>query len=148
MYKTPPTNAPVIIGQANRRHRQGRPRITRRKGLKEGDLVLSSTTSCAANANGAQRRIRHCEATDWRKSRRHSLRLTSAEEAPYLERLRQYVYLPWNAVVRRVPPGVSGGLARLVTPMANGVEWSCTTAASGIMDGLIKGPGNRDSRRP
>jgi len=34
------------------------------------------------------------------------------------------VYLPWNAVVHRVPEGVTPELAGLVTPMANGVEWS------------------------
>src|SRR5204863_105888 len=56
----------------------------------------------------------------------------------------QYMYLPWNAVMHHVPKGVTPELAGLVTPMANGVEWS-------LFDGevkynstvLIQGPGQQ-----
>src|SRR3712207_7683984 len=38
---------------------------------------------------------------------------------------------PWNAVVHHVPKGVSPELAGLVTPMANGIEWSLFDAEVG-----------------
>ena len=48
---------------------------------------------------------RHCENTDWRHNP-DGIRYgyTSAEKAPHLwGGFAQYVYLPWNAVVHRVP---------------------------------------------
>ena len=56
----------------------------------------------------------------------------------------QYVYLPWNAVVHHVPKGVSPELAGLVTPMANGIEWSLFEGKVGYNDVvLIQGPGQQ-----
>ena len=56
LYKTPPSNEPVIMGHENIGYiaKAGR-EFTQRKGFKEGDLVLSSTTFPAANASGATR---------------------------------------------------------------------------------------------
>jgi threonine dehydrogenase-like Zn-dependent dehydrogenase len=54
------------------------------------------------------------------------------------------VYLPWNAVIHRVPAGVTPELAGLVTPMANGVEWSlfdCNVGYNSTV--LIQGPGQQ-----
>jgi threonine dehydrogenase-like Zn-dependent dehydrogenase len=54
------------------------------------------------------------------------------------------VYLPWNAVVHHVPKGVSAELAGLVTPMANGVEWSLFDGGVGYDSTvLIQGPGQQ-----
>jgi threonine dehydrogenase-like Zn-dependent dehydrogenase len=54
------------------------------------------------------------------------------------------VYLPWNAVLHRVPKGVSAELAGLVTPMANGVEWSLFDGGVGYNSTvLIQGPGQQ-----
>src|SRR5260370_39826430 len=84
--------------------------------------------------------------TDWRLNPdaiRHGS--TSAETPPHLwGGFGQYLYLPWNAVLHHVPKGVTPELAGLVTPMANGVEWS-------LFDGgvrynstvLIQGPGQQ-----
>src|SRR5262249_3249478 len=56
----------------------------------------------------------------------------------------QYVYLPWNAVVHRVPPGVTPELAGLVTPMANGGEWALFGGGVGYNSTvLIPGPGQQ-----
>ena len=54
------------------------------------------------------------------------------------------LYLPWNAVVHHVPKGVSADLAGLVTPMANGVEWSLFDGGVGYNSRvLIQGPGQQ-----
>jgi threonine dehydrogenase-like Zn-dependent dehydrogenase len=52
--------------------------------------------------------------------------------------------LPWNAVVHHVPKGVTPELAGLVTPMANGVEWSLFDGGVGYNSTvLIQGPGQQ-----
>src|SRR6185436_16128942 len=51
---------------------------------------------------------------------------------------------PWNSVVHHVPKGVSPELAGLVTPMANGVEWSLFDGGVGYDSTvLIQGPGQQ-----
>ena len=106
-----------------------------------------STTSPAASASGAiSGQYRHCENTDWRYNP-DAIRYgyTSAEKAPHLwGGFAQYVYLPWNAVVHHVPKGVTPELAGLVTPMANGVEWSLFDGGVGYNSTvLIQGPGQQ-----
>src|SRR5205814_6711917 len=89
---------------------------------------------------------RHCEHTDWRANP-EGIRYgyPSAEKAPHLwGGFAQYVYLPWNAVVHRVPKSVTPELAGLVTPMANGVEWSLFDGGVGYDSSvLIQGPGQQ-----
>ena len=89
---------------------------------------------------------RHCENTNWRTNP-DAIRYgyTSAEKAPHLwGGFAQYVYLPWNAVVHHVPKGVTPELAGLVTPMANGVEWSLFDGGVGYNSTvLIQGPGQQ-----
>jgi threonine dehydrogenase-like Zn-dependent dehydrogenase len=54
------------------------------------------------------------------------------------------MYLPWNAVVHKVPDGVTPELAGLVTPMANGIEWAlfdCNVGYNSTV--LIQGPGQQ-----
>jgi threonine dehydrogenase-like Zn-dependent dehydrogenase len=54
------------------------------------------------------------------------------------------VYLPWNSVLHHVPKGVTPELAGLVTPMANGVEWSLFAGGVGYDSTvLIQGPGQQ-----
>ncbi|NDA48748.1 MAG: hypothetical protein EBY21_16030, partial [Alphaproteobacteria bacterium] len=53
-------------------------------------------------------------------------------------------YLPWNSVVHHVPKGVSPELAGLVTPMANGIEWSLFEGQVKYNSTvLIQGPGQQ-----
>jgi threonine dehydrogenase-like Zn-dependent dehydrogenase len=148
LYKNPPWAAPTIMGHENigTIAKAGR-EFTRRKGFKEGDLVfVEHYVMCGQCEWCHQGQYRHCENTDWRTNP-EGIRYgyTSAERAPHLwGGFAQYVYLPWNAVLHHVPKGVTPELAGLVTPMANGVEWSLFDANVGYNSTvLIQGPGQQ-----
>ena len=54
------------------------------------------------------------------------------------------MYLPWNAVIHKVPDGVTDELAGIVTPLSNGIEWALYDAGVGFMSTvLIQGPGQQ-----
>ena len=148
LYKTPPTKAPVIMGHENIGYiAKVGSEFTRRKGFKEGDLVFVEHYVMCGKCEWCHKgEYRHCEATDWRYNP-EGIRYgyTSSERAPHLwGGFAQYVYLPWNAVVHHVPKGVSPELAGLVTPMANGVEWSLFDGGVGYNTTvLIQGPGQQ-----
>jgi threonine dehydrogenase-like Zn-dependent dehydrogenase len=148
LYAHPPTNAPVIMGHENiGTIAKAGSEFTRRKGFKEGDLVfVEHYVMCGKCEWCHLGQYRHCENTNWRTNP-DAIRYgyTSAEKAPHLwGGFAQYVYLPWNAVVHHVPTGVSAELAGLVTPMANGVEWSLFDGGVGYNSRvLIQGPGQQ-----
>jgi threonine dehydrogenase-like Zn-dependent dehydrogenase len=148
LYKTPPTPAPVIMGHENIGYiAKAGTEFTRRKGFKEGDLVfVEHYVMCGKCEWCTIGQYRHCENTDWRNNP-EAIRYgyTSAERAPHLwGGFAQYMYLPWNAVVHHVPKGVTPELAGLVTPMANGVEWSLFDGGVGYDSTvLIQGPGQQ-----
>ena len=148
LYAHPPSDAHVIMGHENiGTIAKAGSEFTRRKGFKEGDLVfVEHYVSCGQCEWCVQGQFRHCENTDWRFNP-DAIRYgyTSAERAPHLwGGFAQYVYLPWNAVLHHVPKGVTPELAGLVTPMANGVEWSLFDGGVGYNSTvLIQGPGQQ-----
>jgi threonine dehydrogenase-like Zn-dependent dehydrogenase len=148
MYAKPPFADPVIMGHENVGviAKAGRT-FTERKGLAEGDRIFVEHYVGCFRCEWCHRgEYRHCEATDWRTNpdaRRYGY--TSADN-PY--RLwggfAQYLYLPWNSVVHKVPDGVSAELAGLVTPLSNGIEWALMSAGVGYASRvLIQGPGQQ-----
>jgi len=148
LYAHPPSNTPVIMGHENIGviAKAGRDFVAR-KGFKEGDMVfVEHYVSCGKCEWCHAGQYRHCENTDWRYNP-DGIRYgyTSAARAPHLwGGFAQYVYLPWNAVLHRVPNGVTPELAGLVTPMANGVEWSLFEGGVGYNSTvLIQGPGQQ-----
>ena len=148
LYAHPPMTAPCIMGHENIGYiaKCGK-EFTRRKGFKEGDLVfVEHYVMCGKCEHCHAGQYRHCENTDWRNNP-ESIRYgyTSAERAPHLfGGFAQYVYLPWNAVLHHVPKGVTPELAGLVTPMANGIEWSLFEGKVGYNNTvLIQGPGQQ-----
>jgi threonine dehydrogenase-like Zn-dependent dehydrogenase len=148
LYREPPSGAPVIMGHENIGYiaRTGS-EFTRRQGFKEGDLVfLEHYVSCGQCEWCHLGQYRHCENTDWRYNP-NAIRYgyTSAEVAPHLwGGFAQYVYVPWNAVIHRVPEGVTPELAGLATPMSNGIEWSLFDGGVGYDSTvLIQGPGQQ-----
>ena len=148
MYKEPLRDGPVIMGHENIGYiaKAGR-EFTRRKGFKEGDLVFVEHYVACFKCEWCHRgEYRHCENTDWRSNpdgRRYGY--TTSNNPPHLwGGFAEYVYLPWNAVVHKVPDGVTPELAGLVTPMANGIEWSLFDGGVGYDSVvLIQGPGQQ-----
>ena len=148
LYAHPPNDKPTIMGHENIGYiaKAGR-EFTRRKGFKEGDLVFVEHYVACFKCEWCHRgEYRHCENTDWRSNpdgRRYGY--TTSDNPPHLwGGFAEYVYLPWNAVVHKVPDGVTPELAGLVTPMANGIEWSLFDGGVGYDSVvLIQGPGQQ-----
>ncbi|MGH3342966.1 MAG: zinc-dependent alcohol dehydrogenase [Carbonactinosporaceae bacterium] len=148
MYAAPASDDPVIMGHENVGViAEAGPTFSQRHGVGVGDRVFVEhyvpCTRCEWCRLG---QYRHCEATDWRTNpdaRRYGY--TSAENPFQLwGGFAQYMFLPWNAVLHRVPPGVSAELAGIVTPLSNGIEWALLEAGVGYNSTvLIQGPGQQ-----
>jgi threonine dehydrogenase-like Zn-dependent dehydrogenase len=146
MYRKPPFGAPVIMGHENvGTLAHAGPDFLRRHGLAEGDRVFVEHYVGCFHCDWCHAgEYRHCENTDWRTNpgaRRYGY--TSAENPYHLwGGFAQYMYLPWNAVLHRMPDGVSPELAGIVTPLSNGIEWALNAGGVGYDSAvLIQGPG-------
>jgi threonine dehydrogenase-like Zn-dependent dehydrogenase len=54
------------------------------------------------------------------------------------------MFLPWNAVLHRVPDSVTPELAGIATPLSNGIEWALVDGGVGYDSTvLIEGPGQQ-----
>ena len=148
IYAKPPFPDPVIMGHENVGviARAGRD-FVRRQGVGEGDRVFVEHYVGCYHCEWCRRGdYRHCELTDWRTNpgaRRYGY--TSAENPYHLwGGFAQYLYLPWNAVLHRVPDSVGDELAGIVTPLSNGIEWALREAGVGYASTvLIQGPGQQ-----
>jgi threonine dehydrogenase-like Zn-dependent dehydrogenase len=148
MYAKPPFAAPVIMGHENvGTIASAGPEFLLRHGLAEGDRVfVEHYVGCMHCEWCHAGEYRHCENTDWRTNpdaRRYGY--TSAENPFHLwGGFAQYMFLPWNAIVHKVPDGVSAELAGLVTPLSNGIEWALNAGGVGYdTTVLIQGPGQQ-----
>lgn len=148
MYAKPPFSDPVIMGHENVGViAKAGPEFVERHGVHEGDRVfVEHYVPCMRCAWCHLGEYRHCEATDWRTNpdaRRYGY--TSSENPFHLwGGFSQYLYLPWNAVLHKVPDGVSAELAGIVTPLSNGIEWALFDAGVGYDSAvLIQGPGQQ-----
>jgi threonine dehydrogenase-like Zn-dependent dehydrogenase len=149
MFKQPlVTGGPVIMGHENIGviAKAGR-KFLERKGVKEGDRVfIEHYVPCFKCEWCHLGEYRLCEATDWRSNpdgRRYGY--TSSNNPYHLwGGFAQYTYLPWNAVVHKVPDNVTAELAGIVTPMSNGIEWALFDCKVGYASRvLIQGPGQQ-----
>ncbi|HZC73660.1 MAG TPA: alcohol dehydrogenase catalytic domain-containing protein [Jatrophihabitans sp.] len=148
MYAAPPFPDPVIMGHENVGviAEAGRDFVTR-QGVDEGDRVfVEHYVGCYQCGWCRVGEYRHCENTDWRTNpdaRRFGY--TSADNPYHLwGGFAQYMYLPWNAVLHKVPGSVSTELAGIVTPLSNGIEWALRDAGVGYDSTvLIQGPGQQ-----
>jgi len=148
MYDKPVIQAPVIMGHENVGTivAAGR-RFVERQGLGEGDRVfVEHYVACYQCEWCRIGEYRHCEATDWRTNpdaRRYGY--TTCENPYHLwGGFAQFMYLPWNAVLHRVPDSVGDEEAGIITPLSNGIEWALYDCDVGFMDSvLIQGPGQQ-----
>ena len=147
-YRLPLRGGPLIMGHENVGYlaRVGS-EFAARKRAKEGDLVfLEHYFPCGSCEWCHQGEYRHCAATDWfydPKAIRYGY--TPMETAPGLwGGFSHYVYLPINAVLHRVPDGLTPEEAGVATPMSNGVQWSLIDGGVGYASTvLIQGPGQQ-----
>jgi threonine dehydrogenase-like Zn-dependent dehydrogenase len=148
MYAKPVITEPVIMGHENvgTIAKAGRD-FVRRHGLGEGDRVfVEHYVACYRCEWCRLGEYRHCELTDWRTNpdaRRYGY--TSCEKPYHLwGGFAQYMYLPWNCVIHRVPDSVTAELAGIATPLSNGIEWALYDTHVGFMSSvLIQGPGQQ-----
>ncbi len=148
VYRAPRIAEPVIMGHENVGviTRAGR-KFRERKGVGEGDRVfVEHYLPCFTCEWCHLGEYRHCWGTDWRDNP-DGLRYgyTSAERPPHLwGGFAQYLYLPWNAVIHKVPDSVSADLAGIATPLSNGIEWALFDCHVGYNSSvLIQGPGQQ-----
>jgi threonine dehydrogenase-like Zn-dependent dehydrogenase len=148
MYEAPRVAEPVIMGHENVGviERAGS-KFTEMKGFGEGDRVfLEHYVACFRCEWCHRGEYRHCWATDWRANP-EALRYgyTPASRPPHLwGGFAEYLYLPWNAVLHRVPDQVSAELAGIATPLSNGIEWALFDCRVGFNTSvLIQGPGQQ-----
>src|SRR6476620_11039349 len=148
MYAKPPFDDPVIMGHENvGTIAAAGSKFRQLHGVAEGDRVFVEHYVGCYNCEWCRiGEYRHCEATDWRTNtdaRRYGY--TSSENPGTLwGGFSEYMYLPWNAVLHKVPDGVTAELAGLVTPLSNGIEWALLAAGVGYADTvLIEGPGQQ-----
>lgn len=148
MYTHPPFPDPVIMGHENVGVivEAGRD-FVQRQGVGEGDRVfVEHYVGCYRCEWCRIGEYRHCENTDWRTNpdaRRYGY--TSCAKPYHLwGGFAQYLYLPWNAVLHKVPDTVTAELAGIVTPLSNGIEWALRDAGVGYDSTvLIQGPGQQ-----
>jgi threonine dehydrogenase-like Zn-dependent dehydrogenase len=152
LYSQPPSTAatqgPVIMGHENVGVIvEAGEKFKKRQGLEEGDRVfVEHYVACFSCEWCRIGEYRHCEATDWRTNpdaRRFGY--TSADFPGTLwGGFSEYMYLPWNAVLHKIPDTITAEEAGLVMPLSNGIEWALLTAGVGYNDTvLIQGPGQQ-----
>jgi threonine dehydrogenase-like Zn-dependent dehydrogenase len=147
-YKLPLRGAPLIMGHENvgRLAKVGR-EFEKHKGFTEGDLVfLEHYLPCGHCEWDHMGEYRHCAATEWfydPTAIRYGY--TSLDIPPGLwGGFSHYVYLPLNAVLHKVPDGLSPEQAGLATPMSNGIQWTLMDGGVGYASTvLIQGPGQQ-----
>ena len=147
-YRLPLRGGPLIMGHENVGYlTHVGSEFAARQGLKEGELVFLEHYLPCGNCEWCHRgEYRHCSATEWfydSKAIRYGY--TSMDIAPGLwGGFSQYVYLPINAVLHKVPKGVTPEEAGVATPMSNGFQWALTDGEVGLGSTvLIQGPGQQ-----
>jgi threonine dehydrogenase-like Zn-dependent dehydrogenase len=147
-YRLPLRAGPLVMGHENvgRLARVGKA-FAAHKGMNEGDLVfLEHYLPCGHCEWDRIGEYRHCAATEWfydPQAIRYGY--TSIEIAPGLwGGFSRYLYLPLNAVLHKVPNGLTPEEAGVATPMSNGIQWALIDGGVGYASTvLIQGPGQQ-----
>jgi threonine dehydrogenase-like Zn-dependent dehydrogenase len=147
-YRLPLRGGPLVMGHENVGYlAKVGSLFAAHKGFKEGDLVfLEHYVPCGHCEWDHIGEYRHCAATEWFYDA-NAIRYgyTSTDIAPGLwGGFSRYLYLPLNAVLHKVPDGLSAEEAGLGTPMSNGIQWALIDGGIGYGSTvLIQGPGQQ-----
>ncbi len=146
-----PDHAPVIMGHENvgTLVELGAIAATR-WGVKVGDRVaLHEYLPCWHCEWCMKGDFRLCMEVDFFnvKDRLHTLRfgMSTCEIAPNLwGGYAQYMYLPLNTVMHKIPADLPAAFATLAVPFGNGVQWACLDGGAGPgKTVLVFGPGQQ-----
>src|SRR5262245_30067547 len=147
-YRLPLRRGPLIMGHENVGYlAKVGSTFAKHKGVREGDLMfLEHYLPCGHCEWDHMGEYRHCAATEWfydPQAIRYGY--TSMDIAPSLwGGFSHYLYLPLNAVLHKVPDGLTPEEAGVATPMSNGIQWSLLDAQVGYGSTvLIQGPGQQ-----
>ncbi len=147
-YRLPLRRGPLVMGHENVGYLARVGKIfAAHKGMREGDLVfLEHYLPCGHCEWDHMGEYRLCAATEWFYDP-NAIRYgyTSMDIAPGLwGGFSHYVYLPLNAVLHKVPRGLTPEEAGVATPMSNGVQWALMDGGVGYGSSvLIQGPGQQ-----
>lgn len=108
-------------------------------------VVLQEYLPCKACRWCLQGEYRFCPATDFFGDSPKRIGLMSSERPPHLlGGFAEYLFLPWNAVVHRIPQDLPAALATLAIPLGNGVQWATFDVNAGPgKTVLVIGPGQQ-----
>ncbi|WP_321839496.1 zinc-dependent alcohol dehydrogenase [Paraburkholderia bannensis] len=146
-----PDHAPLIMGHENVGTLEAvGPVAARRWGMKAGDRVaLHEYLPCWHCEWCMKGDFRLCMEVDFFnvKDRLNTLRfgMSTCEIAPHLwGGYAQYMHLPLNTVMHRIPDDMPATHATLAVPFGNGVQWACNDGGAGPgKTVLVFGPGQQ-----